>query len=56
MGFANILIPYELQLMLHEMPEEIVRLATFMVGDVGNMIMGDTACIIGGSGVIVYHK
>lgn len=40
----------------YEMPEEIAQLAVFMVSDAGNMIVGDTVYITGGSGVITYHK
>ena len=40
----------------YEMPEEISQLAVFMVSDAGNMIVGDTVYITGGSGVITYHK
>jgi NAD(P)-dependent dehydrogenase (short-subunit alcohol dehydrogenase family) len=40
----------------YEMPEEIAQLATFMVSDAGNMIVGDTFYMTGGSGVIAYHK
>lgn len=38
------------------MPEEIAQLATLMVSDVGNMIVGDTFYMTGGSGVVSYHK
>ena len=37
-------------------PEEIANLAVFMVSPMGNMIVGDTYYISGGSGVISYHK
>lgn len=36
------------------LPEEIANLALFMVSDMGNMIVGDTFYITGGSGVITY--
>ena len=35
-------------------PSEIARLAVFMVSDMGNMIIGDTFYITGGSGTISY--
>ena len=38
-----------------EMPSEIANLATFMVSNLGNMIVGDTVYISGGSGVISMH-
>lgn len=38
------------------MPDEIANLALFMVSDMGNMIVGDTFYITGGSGVISLHK
>lgn len=37
-------------------PEEIANLATFMVSDMGEMIVGDTFYITGGSGTISMHK
>ena len=37
-------------------PEEIANLAIFMVSPLGDMIVGDTYYISGGSGVISYHK
>ena len=37
-------------------PEEVANLAIFMMSDNGNMIVGDTYYISGGSGVISYHK
>lgn len=40
----------------YALPEEISQLAVFMVSDAGNMIVGDTFYITGGSGVISYHK
>lgn len=36
------------------MPSEIAPLAVFMVSDLGNMIVGDTVYLTGGSGVITY--
>ncbi len=38
------------------MPEEIAYLATFMVSDMGNMIVGDTFYMTGGSGTISLHN
>lgn len=37
------------------MPQEIASLATFMVSDMGNMIVGDTVYMTGGSGVITFN-
>lgn len=37
------------------MPEEIASLATIMVSDMGNMIVGDTFYITGGSAIITYN-
>lgn len=37
-------------------PEEIAKLATFMVSDMGNMIVGDVFYITGGSGTISLHR
>lgn len=37
------------------MPEEIASLATFMVSDMGNMIVGDTFYMTGGSAIITYN-
>jgi len=37
-------------------PEEIANLAIFMISDMGNMIVGDTYYITGGSGTISYHR
>ena len=37
-------------------PEEIANLAIFMLSDMGNMIVGDTYYITGGSGTISYHR
>lgn len=37
------------------MPSEIASLAAFMVSDMGNMIVGDTFYMTGGSGTITYH-
>ncbi len=39
----------------YAMPSEIAALATFMVSDLGNMIVGDTFYITGGSGTITLH-
>lgn len=38
------------------LPSEIGQLATFMVSDLGNMIIGDTVYITGGSGVTTLHN
>lgn len=38
------------------LPNEIAELAVFMVSDFGNLIVGDTYYITGGSGVITYHR
>ena len=40
---------------LAEKVSEIANLATFMVSNLGNMIVGDTVYISGGSGVISMH-
>jgi len=40
----------------YAMPQEIAELAAFMVSDKGNLIVGDTFYITGGSGVISLHK
>ena len=37
-------------------PTEIASLAVFMVSDLGNLIVGDTFYITGGSGTISYHR
>ena len=37
-------------------PDEIANLATFMVSNMGEMIVGDTFYITGGSGTISYHR
>ena len=39
----------------YAMPEEIAALATLMVSGVGDMIVGDTYYITGGSGVVTYN-
>ena len=39
----------------YAVPSEIAALATFMVSDLGNLIVGDTYYITGGSGVISLH-
>lgn len=39
----------------YALPEEIANLATFMVSDMGQMIVGDTFYITGGSGTISYQ-
>lgn len=39
----------------YAMPSEIAALAAFMVSDMGNMIVGDTFYMTGGSGIITYH-
>ncbi len=38
------------------MPSEIAALATFMVSDMGNMIVGDTFYMTGGSGTVTLHR
>lgn len=38
------------------MPSEIASLAAFMVSDMGNMIVGDTFYMTGGSGTITLHR
>lgn len=38
------------------MPSEIAALAAFMVSDMGNMIVGDTFYMTGGSGTITLHR
>lgn len=38
------------------MPSEIASLATFMVSDLGNMVVGDTFYMTGGSGIISLEK
>lgn len=40
----------------YAMPSEIAALAVFMVSDFGNLIVGDTYYMTGGSGVISMHK
>ncbi len=40
----------------YALPSEIAALATFMVSDMGNYIVGDTFFITGGSGTISLHK
>lgn len=37
------------------MPEEVANLAVFMVSDMGNMVVGDTFYITGGSGTITFE-
>lgn len=39
----------------YAMPEEIASLALFMVSGAGNMIVGDTVYMTGGSGTITLH-
>lgn len=39
----------------YALPSEIAELALFMVSDLGNLIIGDTFYITGGSGTISYH-
>lgn len=39
----------------YAMPEEIAKLATFMVSDMGDLIVGDTFYMTGGSGTITLH-
>ena len=40
----------------YAMPSEIASLAVYMVSDLGNMIVGDTFYITGGSGTITLHR
>lgn len=40
----------------YAMPSEIAALATFMVSDMGNMIVGDTFFMTGGGGTITLHR
>ncbi len=40
----------------YAVPSEIAALATFMVSDMGNLIVGDTFYITGGSGTISLHR
>ena len=40
----------------YEHPIEISNLAQILVSDIGNMIVGDTIYVTGGSGVISYHR
>lgn len=39
----------------YAMPSEIASLAVFMVSDMGNLIVGDTYFMTGGSGLITLH-
>ena len=39
----------------YAMPSEIAALATFMVSDMGELIVGDTFYMTGGSGTITLH-
>lgn len=39
----------------YSMPEELASLAVFMVSSAGNMIVGDTVYMTGGSGTITMH-
>ena len=39
----------------YAMPSEIASLAVFMVSDMGNLIVGDTYYMTGGSGLITLH-
>ena len=39
----------------YAMPEELASLALFMVSGAGNMIVGDTVYMTGGSGTITMH-
>ena len=39
----------------YALPEEIACLATYMVSDLGNLIVGDTFYITGGSGIVSLH-
>lgn len=39
----------------HAMPEELASLAVFMVSGAGDMIVGDTFYMTGGSGTITLH-
>ena len=40
----------------YALPEEVACLATYMVSDLGNLIVGDTFYITGGSGIISLHN
>ena len=40
----------------YAMPSEIANLAVFMASDMGDMIVGDTFFITGGSGIISLHR
>lgn len=40
----------------YALPEEIARLAAFMVSDMGDLIIGDTFYMTGGSGTISLHR
>lgn len=40
----------------YAVPSEIAELAVFMASDLGNLIVGDTFYITGGSGTISYHN
>lgn len=40
----------------YAMPEEIAQLAIFMASDMGNLIVGDTFYMTGGSGTITLHN
>ena len=40
----------------YALPDEIANLAVFMVSEMGNMIIGDTFYITGGSGILSLHK
>ncbi len=40
----------------YAVPSEIANLAVFMVSDMGNMVVGDTFYMTGGSGVITLHN
>lgn len=39
----------------YAMPEELASLAVYMVSGAGNMIVGDTVYMTGGSGTITMH-
>ena len=38
------------------MPSEIANLVVFMVSGMGNMIVGDTVYMTGGSGTVSLHR
>lgn len=40
----------------YALPSEIAEMALFLVSDLGNLIVGDTIYMTGGSGIISYHR